>query len=106
MTHLTVHSMITCAWSWIWRFNPADTATISNVLNVIREKEKRIEILKQAKRWARVTFIAVYEGDKSGVGKETKKGCWQENRKLADYTTEVMEIFPNVQITKGMIVAF
>lgn len=30
-------------------------------------------------------FISVYEGDKSGVGKETKKDCWQRNERLSAY---------------------
>jgi len=83
---------------------PANSATISNVLNVIKEREKRIEILERAKRWSNVTFITVYEGNKSGIGTATKKG-WQENRKLADYITEVQEVFPYVKIKNGVIVA-
>lgn len=30
-------------------------------------------------------YIAVYEGNKSGVGRETKKDCWQRNERLAAY---------------------
>lgn len=86
--------------------NPAETATISNVLNVIKEKDKRIEVLKNARKWSKMTFISVYEGDKSGVGRKTKKGCWQENRKLADYIPEIQEVFPNVKIIRGFIVAW
>lgn len=84
----------------------ADTATISNVLNVIKERSNRIEVLKTAKRWAKKTYIGVYEGDKSGTGRETKKGCWQENRVLADYIPEVREVFSNVEIRNGMIIAW
>lgn len=86
--------------------NPAETATISNVLNVIKEKDKRIEVLKLARKWSKMCFISVYEGNKSGSGKVSKKGCWQENRKLVDYITEVQEVFPNVKITRGFIVAW
>ena len=86
--------------------NRADTATISNTLNVIRERGKRIELLRCAKRWAEVVFISVYEGDKTGTGRQTKKGCWQENRKLEDYIPEVFEVFENVRIEKGMIIAW
>lgn len=85
-------------------WEPADSATVSNVLNVIKERDKRIEVLKQAKRWAKVTFIAVYQGDKSGIGKATTKG-WQENRRLADYLPEVQEVFSNVEIHNGVIIA-
>jgi hypothetical protein len=30
-------------------------------------------------------YITVYEGDKSGVGRETKKDCWQRNERLYVY---------------------
>lgn len=86
--------------------NPAETATISNVLCVIKEKEKRIELLERAKRWAKVVFISVYEGDKSGIGRETKRGGWQENRKLSSYISEVEEVFPYVGIKGNHIIAF
>lgn len=85
--------------------DPADSATVSNVLNVIKERDKRIEVLQRAKRWAKVTFISVYQGDRSGVGRVTTKG-WQENRRLADYLPEVQEIFQNVEIRNGVIIAY
>ena len=84
----------------------AESATISNVLNVIPRKDKRIALLKTAKRWANIVFISVYEGDKSGIGKETKKDCWQENRKLREYFDEVGEVFEEYTIYNGMIVAW
>ena len=30
-------------------------------------------------------YIAVYEGNKSGVGRQTKKDCWQRNERLSAY---------------------
>ena len=30
-------------------------------------------------------YITIYEGNKSGVGKETKKDCWQRNERLSAY---------------------
>ena len=30
-------------------------------------------------------YITVYEGDKSGIGRETKKDCWQRNERLDKY---------------------
>lgn len=30
-------------------------------------------------------YISVYEGDRSGVGKESKKDCWQRNERLSMY---------------------
>lgn len=30
-------------------------------------------------------YITVYEGDKSGIGRETKRDCWQRNEQLMTY---------------------
>jgi SAM-dependent methyltransferase len=86
--------------------HPADTATLANVLNVIYEEDVRQGVLKEIKKYLKTggkLYICVYEGDKSGVGKETNKG-WQENRKLSSYLPEVQNVFPNAIITKGMII--
>ncbi len=79
------------------------TATVSNVLNVIVEAEVRREIIKLA-RHAQKAYFSVYEGDGSGVGKETRCG-WQENRKLRDYLGEVRSVFSCVELGRGFIVA-
>ncbi len=84
------------------------TCTISNVLNVIKEKEVRIAILKKLSfklKPGTPVFITVYEGDKSGIGKETKKDCYQTNMRLKDYVPEVQEAFSSVEIQNGMIIA-
>ena len=33
-------------------------------------------------------YVTVYEGDKSGVGRETKKDCWQRNEQLIFYLSK------------------
>lgn len=68
-------------------------ALCSNVLNVIMEREQRIDLLKKLKNLAKKTFITVYEGDKSGVGKVSKNDCYQLNRKVSDYNPELVEVF-------------
>lgn len=85
----------------------ADTSTISNVLNVIKEKDARIEVLNNSKNAIKsdgYVYITVYEGNKSGIGCETSKG-YQLNRKLRDYVDEVSEVFSNVTVKNGMIIA-
>ena len=85
----------------------ADTSTISNVLNVVAERSVRIEILKNSKNAIKMdgeVYITVYEGDKTGTGKKTTKG-YQLNRKLRDYIEEVSEVFENVTVKNGMIIA-
>lgn len=81
-----------------------DVAICSNVLNVIRERSIRDLVLKELRRLAPLVYITVYEGNKSGVGKVTKKDCWQENRKLPDYITELKSVFRNVSIKNGMAI--
>jgi hypothetical protein len=85
----------------------SDTATISNVLNVIQEPEARRFVLRQAADAVRkdgTVFIGIYEGDRKGQGRTTSKG-WQENRKTADYLDEVRRVFGEVKVERGIIVA-
>jgi len=91
-----------------WGFDPdikllniigAGSVTISNVLNVIKEKKLRLNLLRQAKKIrARLNYITVYEGDKSGKGRETKPDCWQENRKTESYMNEIKKVFGAGQV--------
>lgn len=84
----------------------ADTGTLSNVLCTIAEKDIRLALLKLAKRYvAGNIYISVYEGDGSGIGRETKKDCWQNNKKLGEYWDEIVEVFPHAKIImkKGFI---
>ena len=73
---------------------PADTATLSNVLNVIQHREDRIAVLRKVKELVKpggLIYISCYrgKGDKPGP---TKYG-WQENRNTYTYRDEVMEVF-------------
>lgn len=81
-----------------------DIAICSNVLNVIAEDDIRESIARELKTLAPIVYITVYEGNRSGVGKVSKKDCWQENRKLADYTDELKSVFHNVTIKNGMAI--
>ena len=82
------------------------TVTISNVLNVIKDKEHRLEVLRLASQANPIyCLITVYEGDRSGDGKETTKG-YQLNRKLKDYESEIKEVFRFVKRKNGYIYAY
>lgn len=69
-----------------------DTCTISNVLCVIKSHKARVEALTdtffRVKDGGKI-YITVYEGDKSRVGRETKKDCWQNNQPLSTYYEEI-----------------
>lgn len=83
----------------------ADSATISNVLNVIKEPNARQVVLRNVysllKSGAPV-YITVYEGTGTGEEKETKSG-YQLNRKTQDYLDEIKKVFPNAQ-RKGKLI--
>lgn len=77
-----------------------DTATISNVLNVIKELEIRKNIITKVLDFLKkrgIIYIVVYEGNRSGVGKITKKDSWQNNMKLSAYAEELKEFNPTIK---------
>lgn len=77
---------ISCLCQW----EEADLCICANVLNVIDDDEELEKIIKevtQAKYWA----FQIYEGDKSGIGKESKAGCWQRNAKTEFYVKFILE---------------
>lgn len=60
----------------------------SNVLNVIKGEGRQREYLVGIFRMMKgidECYITVYEGNRSGVGRITKRDCWQENKKLKEY---------------------
>jgi SAM-dependent methyltransferase len=84
----------------------ADTASLFNVLNVIKEPEYRHEALQTAHRTLKPggrVFIGIYEGDKSGKGRKTKKDSWQNNSPTQAYLEDVKKVFPNATMQHGMI---
>ncbi len=70
-----------------------DTATISNVLNVIKEREIWMDLAELAfdhlKPGGKL-YITVYEGDRSSVGRKSKKDCWQNNLLVNDYAPLIL----------------
>lgn len=80
---------------------------ISNVLNVIAENEIIIDILNTCKELLESdgrVLITVYEGDKSGKGKPSKKDCYQRNARTAEYIKLVSKVFDNVKIKQNIII--
>lgn len=85
----------------------ADTATCSNVLNVIKEPEVRLNVLKNIKKLVKsggTVYITVYEGKGNAAEGPTKSG-YQLNRKTADYMEEVQQVFPDATRKGKLIVA-
>lgn len=65
-----------------------DIIICSNLLNVIKEDlivTEIHDIIKYRFRPQIGYFISVYQGDKTGVGRITKKDCWQRNEPTKNY---------------------
>lgn len=68
----------------------------SNVLNVIKEESIVIDVLKKLRLYSRpgtTIYIAIYEGDRSGVGRQSKKDSWQRNEKAGAYKGIIETVF-------------
>jgi hypothetical protein len=82
-----------------------DVAVISNVLNVIDSSTERRNVIALALFKAKTVLITVYEGNKSGIGKQTGVDQWQENRATKDYVKEIKDNFPLLNVSiKGKLI--
>ena len=85
------------AWAAIEENGGADTATCANVLNVVKERDVRVneiianiyDVLKPGG----VAYFDVYEGDKSSTGGQTGKDNYQLKRPVDGYLEEIEEVF-------------
>lgn len=79
-----------------------DTATLSNVLNVIEEGQIRRKIIQDLKNHVKdggIIYITVYEGDHSSKIKHNeKRNSCQLNRPLRDYLPDLIPIFEKEEI--------
>lgn len=85
----------------------ADTSTCSNVLNVIKEPEARINVIRNCYRFIKpdgIAYFTVYEGDGTGNEGVTKAG-YQLNRKTVEYVDEISQVFSNVSRKGKLIIA-
>lgn len=81
-------------------FHRATAIICSNVFNVIKEKKVIYDLHGMITKYNVPYFISVYEGDKSWIGHETKKGCWQRNEEIYAYILNVHEGVFNKVISK------
>ena len=95
------------AISFVIGIGGSHSVTLSDVLNVIPSWRDRDAVLYYSKFLARKSapiYIGVYEGDKSGVGKMTRKG-WQANLELGEYEKAIANRFEIISIEDGVITA-
>ena len=66
--------------------NP-DIVVCSNVFNILDNYRDvvRIHDYIRYKLCPTFLFYTVFEGNKTGIGKESRKDCWQRNETLEDY---------------------
>ena len=86
----------------------ADIVLCSNVLNVIKEEEARLNVLKNIRKLVKPSgkvYITVYEGSGTGEGKQSQEDAYQLNRKTKDYMDEIKSVFPDAQRKGKLIVA-
>lgn len=72
--------------------------TCNNVLNVLQDDVLKTEIVSIAvfANYAYTDVIfKIYEGDKSGIGRVSKKDCYQRNEKTENYMSLIIEMFNN-----------
>lgn len=84
-----------------------DMVVCSNVLNVIDSDDVILDILHKIASHMRrdsVAVIAVYEGDKSGVGRETMQDCYQRNAKMKDYIQYLNQVFGHINVVNGAFI--
>ena len=60
-------------------------AVLSNVVNVIKEDAIIIDIIRDAMNLAGNVIISVYEGDRTGNGRQTGPDQWQRNETKTAY---------------------
>lgn len=83
----------------------SDISLCSNVLNVIKEPEARLNVLQNIAKLTRPggkVYITVYEGSGKGNEGATKSG-YQLNRKTSGYLEEIQQVFPDAT-RKGKLI--
>ena len=88
-------------------FGKSDTVTVNNVLNTIPDQDNQKLVLQQAENALKLggkMYMINFEGDRSGVGKQTRDG-FQQNKRPNDYLPLVREVFPNAVVRNNVIEA-
>ncbi len=86
--------------------NGCSAIVCSNVLNVIDDDLTIVSILKDISTFVRLgatAYLTVYEGNRTGIGKQTGKDQWQRNQPLRTYLQYVPD-YVDAHIERGMIV--
>lgn len=82
--------------------NP-DAIVCNNVLNVIDDGQAMRNVIALCASYQVPCYFTVYEGNKSGVGEISKKGCWQRNWKTVNYIPILKKYFSSV-VCQGRLI--
>jgi hypothetical protein len=79
----------------------------NNVLNVLTDDKIDFVIRDIAalaiRNNIKKVYVTVYQGNRSGKGKISKKDCWQRNEKIVDHVERLKRVFDNVSASNGII---
>lgn len=80
-----------------------DIIVCNNVLNVVDDStmDSILDKIKTYTSGANVVYFTIYEGNKSGIGEETKADCYQRNEKVKDYISRLNQYFSYVKKLPG-----
>lgn len=82
------------------------TIVCNNVLNVLTDQALHA-CIQELKGMAVIAqsdvYITVYEGDRTGKGRNTKKDCYQRNATNKAYVEVLQSYFPDVTCKYGII---
>ena len=87
-------------------YNDVDIVIMSNVINVIDTDSSVEEAVINALSLSKynTVYITVYQGNKSGLGKQTKPDCYQRNMTTKMWLSWFSEHGFNARMKGGMIV--
>lgn len=88
--------------------NDVDTVTIFNVLNVIKEHEIQLDVLKlgfNALKTGGMVFVRSTYMNQNKASGVTKSGTFQHYLTMKQYLEIVREVFPNAELKYGIIYA-
>ena len=80
-----------------------DVAICSNVLNVIDDEKTITGIIHVLGFFAKESYITVYEGDKTGNGRQTGPDQYQRNEKASAYLERIQKLGYWAELRNGVI---
>lgn len=76
----------------------------NNVLNTIKEDEVIYDITNTLAKYKCDTYYLMYEGDKEGIGRLSRKDSYQRNQKVKSYLKFIPKgVYHEIKIVKNMI---